>query len=203
MNEFDIKAREWDNYQHHLDRSAAIAAALAEAVPLEKLRNAMEFGAGTALLSFELKEKLQDITLIDSSTEMVRIMNEKISAEHIRHMRPVLIDLERQHYNAKFDLIYSQMVFHHVEEIGIVLGKFSSMLQSGGFLAIADLYPEDGSFHGKGFHGHKGFDPDELEGILREHGFRDIMTRHCYTIRKIILDHEKEFPVFLMTGVKG
>jgi predicted TPR repeat methyltransferase len=203
MNEFDIKAREWDNNQLHLERSAAIAAAIAAAVPLERSRKAMEFGAGTALLSFELKDKLQDITLMDSSTEMVRIMNEKISEENIHNMHPVLLDLEKQYYSGRFDLIYSQMVFHHIEDIGNVLGKFNRMLQSGGFLAIADLYLEDGSFHGNVFHGHKGFDTQKLERLLREHGFRDVKTKHCFTIHKFIQAKvKKEFPVFLMTGVK-
>jgi hypothetical protein len=96
------------------------------------------------------------------------------------------------------------MAFHHVKDIGIVLGKLNKMLYPGGFLAIADLYREDGSFHGNGFHGHKGFDPDEFEGLLQKHGFREIMTSHCYTIHKTIqANEEREFPVFLITGVKG
>jgi hypothetical protein len=34
--------------------------------------------------------------------------------------------------------------------------------------AIADLYPEDDSFHGEGFAGYKGFDPEELSGLLKK-----------------------------------
>jgi hypothetical protein len=46
--------------------------------------------------------------------------------------------------------------------------SFMSLLKPGGHLAIADLYTEDGSFHGDGFHGHKGFDPAILAAMLEK-----------------------------------
>ena len=60
------------------------------------------------------------------------------------------------------------MVLHHVNDIEKIIGKFYRLLNPGGYLAIADLYEEDGSFHGDGFTGHKGFNMDSLSGILRK-----------------------------------
>ena len=51
------------------------------------------------------------------------------------------------------------------------------LLNAGGFLAIADLYEEDGSFHGEGFTGHNGFDPENLSEILRKNRFRNILIQ--------------------------
>ena len=58
-----------------------------------------------------------------------------------------------------FDLIYTLMVLHHVGDVETIIRKFRGLLNPGGYLAIADLYSEDGSFHGEGFSGHMGFDP--------------------------------------------
>jgi hypothetical protein len=95
------------------------------------------------------------------------------------------------------------MVFHHVEDIDGVLNKFYSFLNPGGFLAIADLYPEDGSFHGEGFTGHLGFDPEELSSKLSAHGFRDISYRECFVMKKVPDNGEnREYPIFLMFAIK-
>jgi ubiquinone/menaquinone biosynthesis C-methylase UbiE len=91
------------------------------------------------------------------------------------------------------------MVFHHVTDIENIINKFYKLLNPGGHLAIADLYPEDGSFHGNRFIGHKGFDPAELAGLLLKHGFQNISHRKCYVINKKISDTEtKQYNVFLL-----
>ncbi len=202
-NEFDIKAREWDKNQAHIERSEAIAVALKTLVPLKPGMKALEFGAGTGLLSFLVYKDLGDITLVDNSAEMIRVLKEKIADQSINSMKPVLINLEEDILDEKFDVIYSQMVFHHVDNIDTILAKFHHMLNPGGYLAIADLYLEDGSFHGEGFTGHKGFDPDTLGNRLTGHGFRNIYHETCYNLKKIMESgEEREYPVFMLTAGK-
>jgi DNA-binding cell septation regulator SpoVG len=66
-------------------------------------------------------------------------------------------------------------------------------------MAIADLYAEDGSFHGDGFTGHKGFDIEILSNKIRNQGFTNISHRKCFVINKKITDSEiKEYDVFLL-----
>ena len=77
------------------------------------------------------------------------------------------------------------------------------MLNPGGYIAIADLYPEDGSFHGEGFTGYKGFDPEELSKLLLKSGFENISHRQCFVINKRISDTEtKQFEVFLLIAFR-
>ena len=91
------------------------------------------------------------------------------------------------------------MVLHHVTDIESLINKFYNLLNPGGHLAIADLYPEDGSFHGEGFTGHRGFDPSKLSGLLLNQGFQNISHRKCYVISKKISDVEtQQFDVFLL-----
>jgi tRNA (cmo5U34)-methyltransferase len=204
MSEFDAKARDWDKNQRYIDRSEAIAKAILDRIPLHSGMTALEYGSGTALLSFALKDKFAEITLMDNSREMTAVTEEKIAANHVPNMKPLFYDLEHQDFDGKFDIIYSQMVMHHVNDIDAMLLKFSSLLNPGGHLAIADLYSEDGSFHGEGFVGHLGFDVNEMENRLKVVGFKDIKHQQCYVITKEKEDGSvKEFPVFLITGSKS
>jgi len=200
--EFDIKAQEWDNNPMHWDRSAAVADRIKELIPLKKEMTAMEFGAGTGITSFLLKDYLKEITMMDSSSGMVRVMNEKIKKTDAKNLRALNLDLEHSDYTeAKFDFIFTQMALHHINDIRNILRKFHDLLNPGGYIAIADLYPEDGSFHGDGFTGHKGFDIEVLSSQVKEQGFAGIKHRKCFVMTKKISDTEiKHFEIFLLVA---
>jgi len=204
MNEFDIKAKEWDSSLMHRERAKVVADEILSRLPLTKSIKALEYGAGTGLLSFNLREYLGEITMIDSSQGMVNVLNEKIRNSGSDNMNAAMINLEKEDYPAeKFNLIYTLMVLHHVSDLDRVLDRFSNMLMPGGYLAIADLHSEDGSFHGEGFSGHKGFDTGRLAAMLEKHGFADIDHSDVYLIDKITADkNRKQFQVFLMTAVR-
>jgi len=188
----------------HRERAETVAAAIVRQIPLEKTMTAMEFGAGTGLLSFMLRDHLSEITLIDNSEGMVKVLNEKLKAEHADTMKVVKADLEHEDLlPGGYDLIYTLMVLHHVGNVENVIKKFHSLLTPGGHLAIADLYSEDGSFHGEGFHGHKGFDPESLVAILDKYGFSGINHKKVYVIdKKIAENRSKNFDLFLMTATR-
>ena len=203
MSEFDIKANDWDKNNVNLERAREIANQLLEIVPFRPEMKVMEFGAGTALLSFMLKDLFTSITLIDNSREMIRICNEKIAQTKSAHIKAIKIDLETEYFEDKFDVIYSQMAFHHVSDIGKIVHKLHHLLKEGGMLAIADLYPEDGSFHGEGFTGHLGFDPEWLSELLNQSGFENVTFNECFVQKQINSDgKQKEYPIFLMIASK-
>jgi ubiquinone/menaquinone biosynthesis C-methylase UbiE len=204
MNEFDIKAAEWDRNRMHSERAAAVAAAITSQIPLNRNMTAMEFGAGTGLLSFMLSDHLGSVTLLDNSEGMVKVLRGKLSRAGAASMKIVKADLENEDYtDERFDLIYSLMVMHHVNDVEKILGKFSSMIRPGGYIAIADLYSEDSSFHGHGFTGHKGFDAGVLAAKLERHGFREVKHSTVFNIEKMTDgDKRKQFGVFLMTAVR-
>ncbi len=203
MNEFDIKANDWDKNNVHLVRNREIANQLLEIIPVKPGMKVMEFGAGTALLSFMLEDLFTSITLIDNSQEMIRICNEKISLTKSNHIQAIKIDLETEYFEDKFDLIYTQMAFHHVSDIGKIVHTLHHLLNDGGMLAIADLYPEDGSFHGEGFTGHLGFDPVWLSTLLNQSGFENVTFKECFVQKKVDSDgKQKEYPVFLLVATK-
>ena len=203
MNEFDIKAAGWDDNPMHVQRSVAIAAKILESIPVEPSWRALEYGAGTGITSFLLRDHLKEIIMMDSSPEMVKVMERKIREEKVYNLKPLLHDLVKDEWNEqKFNLIFTQMTLHHVEKIGLLLESFRNLLINGGFIAIADLYPEDGTFHGPGFTGHRGFDPAALSGTIEKTGFKEIMYKPCFTINRKISDSEtRQYDLFLLTAV--
>lgn len=201
MSEFDHKARDWDQNTQYQERAAAVAASLVERVPLRPGLRALEFGAGTGLLSFALAGHFREIVMMDSSSEMVRVMEEKVAEGHFSHLIPHFGELTVKSFPPEsFDLIYNLMVMHHVEDIPGILRLFHELLRPGGWLVLADLYSEDGTFHSKGFHGHKGFDPQELRRELEAAGFEFREVRPCYVTRKEKEGVIREYPVFMMTA---
>ncbi len=199
MSSFDSRAREWDKDKIHIDRSVAVATELDKLVPLSYSMKALEYGAGTGLLSFLLKDKLSSITLMDNSEEMINVCNEKVKFYEAFHVKPLCFDLEHNDYPEKFDIIYNQMVLHHVNDVEVILHKFYAMINSSGYLAIADLYTEDGSFHGPDVIVHLGFDPNTLAKYLKNIGFRNIEFKTCFEIKR---EPNKNFPVFLLVAKK-
>lgn len=200
MNEFDIKAENWDQNPMRFDRAEAIAKQITERIPLSPSMSALEFGAGTGITGFMLKDRVKKITLMDNSREMIRKIEEKILASRSENVSALFFDLENNEWKGEnFDLLITQMVLHHIPDTKNILRKFHNILNPGGYLAIADLYPEDGSFHGEGFTGHLGFDPGKLSETIRKQGFTSISVKHCYTINKQISESEsRQFDLFLL-----
>lgn len=204
MSEFDDKAQQWDQNQMHLERTKAVAKAMLLRIPGTAEMKALEFGAGTGLLSFFIKESFARITLMDTSVEMLKIAESKIATGDQRKIDTLFFDLEKSAYTAKqFNIIFTQMVLHHIRDVNTMLQKFYDLLLPGGYVAIADLYTEDGSFHDPGVEVHRGFDPEELTVQLKACGFMEVAVNQCFVIRKETnAGTIREFPVFLLTAKK-
>ncbi len=204
-NHFDNVAREWDKNIVHTKRTEAITEHFLNMVPINNKMKAMEFGAGTGLLSIALKDYFAEITLMDSSAEMINTSIDKLNTLGLSHLKPILFDIEKQAYTVKkFDVIFSQMALHHAEDIQKLFSTFYDLLLPNGILAIADLYKEDGSFHDFDFNGHFGFEPESLGEMLTTLGFKNFRFQQCFIIDKVQQDGSmKSYPVFLLVAEKA
>jgi ubiquinone/menaquinone biosynthesis C-methylase UbiE len=198
---FDSKARQWDENPVFRERALKTAEAIRRTVPLTRQMSALDYGCGTGLLSFPLKGELGAILLADSSNGMLEVVAEKIAAEHAAHMTPLKLDLLADPAPPQtFDLVYTSMTLHHVPDTDRILHVFHDLLNPGGYLCIADLDQEDGSFHGIEVDVHHGFDRADLSRRLAQAGFADI---HFQTVFSIVKEHPtgpRDYPVFLMTA---
>ena len=204
MTNFDERAKDWDSDPKKVERARVVAEAIRAAIPLSKEITALEYGCGTGLLSFALQSDLGEITLADTSQGMLDVLGGKIAASGVTNMHPVRLDLATDPLPAeRFDLTYSLMTLHHIHDVDDILKKFYELLKPNGYLLVADLDKEDGSFHTDGTTDvHLGFDRDELQEKMESAGFGSITYSIAYEIKKKIGNKEKTFPVFLMTARK-
>jgi len=204
MNEFDQKAQEWDTKPIHVERAQAAAAGIKAAIPLSSNLTALEYGCGTGLVSLALQSELGHITLADSSIGMLTVLREKIATGNIQNMTPVQLDLIMDPLPAeRYQLIYTLLTLHHIPETDKLLQAFYQLLDSSGYLCVADLDQEDGTFHEDEFHGHLGFNREALSAKARRAGFREIIFSTIFHLRKDVNGASKDFPIFLMVAQKS
>ncbi|MFH1197243.1 MAG: class I SAM-dependent methyltransferase [bacterium] len=202
MNSFDDRASTWDTPER-IERAKNVAKAIIKSVSLSSNMNALEYGCGTGLLSFELREYLGQITLADVSIGMLATLSQKIVAAGITNFRTIKLDLTTDPLpEEKYDIIYTMLTLHHIEDIENIFHCFHSMLNENGVICIADLDKEDGTFHDKGFDGHLGFDRVELKRLAEKCDFRNISFQTAYSIPREREGILCQYPMFLMTAYR-
>ena len=198
---FDSKARQWDENPVFRERGLKIADAVRKAVPLRRDMSALDYGCGTGLLSFPLKDELGPVLMADNSGGMLEVVAEKIAAQGVSNMTPLKLDLLSDPPPAqRFDLIVTSMTLHHVPDTDHILRVFHDLLHPGGYLCIADLDKEDGSFHGPEVDVHHGFDRADLSRRAGQAGFADVQFQTVFSIAKEHGTGTRDYPVFLMTA---
>jgi ubiquinone/menaquinone biosynthesis C-methylase UbiE len=203
MNEFDEKAKSWDDDPGRVSRARAVAEAIRKHVPLRAEMSAMEYGCGTGLLSFELRGDLGSITMADSSEGMLVVLREKIAALDVVNMNPVKLDLAVDPLPGdRFDLVYSLMTLHHIPDVAGALRGLHALLRPDGWLAICDLEEEDGSFHDPGIEVHQGFNRSDLERQLKSLGCVEVRSVTAYEVERERGGMKRVYPLFLLLGRK-
>ena len=203
MNRFDMAALTWDEKPARVNIAKNVAEKIKELVPLNQNTKVLDFGCGTGLLSFFLQPYVGEITGIDTSKGMIEVFDKKIKENQIENMKCFNLDIYTDKLPEKYDLIVSSMVFHHIKDISQILKILYNYLNEGGYIAIADLVKEDGSFHddNEGVE-HFGFEIQEMENKLKEAGFKEIKTEIAYIVKKQKENTEREYPIFLVVGRK-
>jgi ubiquinone/menaquinone biosynthesis C-methylase UbiE len=202
--DFDARARTWDEDASKGERAQRLAEAIAFRVPSLAGKTVLEYGAGTGLLGLALQPLVAEVTLADSSREMLAVAREKIASRGIRNARTLHLDLAAGPApDLRFDLVCTLMTLHHILDTDGILGAFHRLLARDGILCIADLDQEDGSFHGPGFTGHNGFERADLRVRMERSGFRNVRFATVHEVRKETTAGTRVFPVFLAIAEKA
>jgi 2-polyprenyl-3-methyl-5-hydroxy-6-metoxy-1,4-benzoquinol methylase len=128
-------------------------------------------------------------------------MIEKLQEKNTPHLsiEPICQDIIQTPLETIFDGMVSSMTLHHVEDLKAFFTTINKNIKEEGFIAIADLEKEDGTFHSDNtgvFH--FGFTQEDLCKIVEECGFKEISYEQINTIQK----SHRDFGIFLLTARK-
>jgi ubiquinone/menaquinone biosynthesis C-methylase UbiE len=202
MNDFDALAETWESNPDHLERTRAIAGGIRQMVPLLRGMRAIEVGCGTGLLGFALHEDLGSVVATDPSQGMIDVLEGKILATGIGNITTLKTDLVKDPIpSGSFQLVFLQMALHHIPDVDGFLRTAHGLLDPGGWLCVADLDAEDGSFHGMGTEGiHLGFDRTDLVHHVEAAGFQALDISTVFEIHREVQGTERRFPIFLLVA---
>lgn len=199
IRRFDEVAKTWDS-PRHVALARAVAGAILDAIPLTGQERALELGCGTGLVTGFLAGSLGSVLAVDSSAGMLEALQQKLHRVHLKQVRTRRVDLDREIPVGPFDLIYSSMTLHHIDDVAGLLGRLFPSVAPGGWLALADLAPEDGSFHGSDVPGvmHHGFQAKDLIAWLTQAGYAQAAVSTVFQIQKATAEHaERPYDVQL------
>lgn len=195
---FEGKSQDWDSRPIPQLISEGVGEVLGRVIPWDPSMEIMDFGAGTGLLTSHIAPRVRRVWAVDVSASMLEQLKAKEALA--QRVEIVCADILTERLSRRFDGIVTAMAMHHVEDTARLLARFFELLLPGGFVALADLDAEDGSFHPEGTQGvyHHGFDRESLARQLEEAGFLDLQFHTAVTLHK----EDREYPVFLVTARK-
>ena len=197
MSHFDKKAQGWDSGDIRVNGAKTIADAINTKIVLKDDMDIMDFGVGTGLLGFEIATSVKKVYGVDTSTQMLEKLKEKNSSE--LNIQAIHQDIVKEPLTQTFHGLVSSMTLHHVEDLKAFFNVIYKNINEDGFIAIADLESEDGTFHSDNagvFH--FGFKKEELCNIVENCGFKDVNFENINTINK----PHRDFGVFLLTATR-
>lgn len=200
MSQFDRVAKDWDSNVMRQERATAVASQLRRQIHIRAGMRALEFGCGTGLLGFMLAPDFDSLVLADTSAGMLEQVQAKIEHGGFKGVSALLLDEQQTTFPGKFDCIFSLMTLHHVVDYESVLRRLAAHLNRNGFLCVADLDLEDGSFHESNQTQHHGIARKRVVEILDSCTLTNLSESTPYVVKKERDSGMKEYPVFLITA---
>ena len=195
QDHFKDRAEIWDKGSTRVQGALTIADAIEKKISLTKKMEILDFGVGTGLLGFEIAKSVRQVYGVDTSAKMIEKLKEKNTPS--LHVETYTQDIIQNPLDKVFDGLVSSMTLHHIENLKLFFTTIYKNIKKDGFIAIADLESEDGTFHSDNagvFH--FGFDGDKLKEIVSSCGFLHVEIQNINTINK----PHRDFGIFLQIG---
>lgn len=182
---FDTAAAEWDKSQTRINMATKITSQIIKNIPLQSSHTVMDFGCGTGLVGLNIAPLVGKLVGADLSSEMLKNFKAKAEGQQLGNVEILELDADSHLGEGEYDAIVSAMTVHHIEKPSELFARFAHATKSGGYLGVADLAKEDGSFHSDntGVH-HYGFSPEELTEFFTQNGFEKPYITVAHTIDK-------------------
>jgi predicted TPR repeat methyltransferase len=197
---FDAKAATWDEEPRRRAMAMDVVAAITQQIPLARGQRLLDVGCGTGLIGLPLAAITGSVLGVDLSVEMVARFTAKAQSAQQTGVRAEVRNLiESPLPPASIDVAVSAMAFHHIDNVDLMLRSIAGCLVSGGWLAIADLDSEDGSFHDDPVP-HLGFDPAAFLTRMVQAGLIAVSQDRVHVMQKP--PGGRSYPIFLAVARK-
>jgi SAM-dependent methyltransferase len=178
------------------------------ALNLQREDVVLDVGCGTGRFAREISRKCNKVYGIDFSPKSIEVLNKKTQEEGIKNIEPYVCDITKPlPIKEKVDKIVSFQVIQHIPTDA---GRFMALrnlydhLKRGGVCVISVYnwrphvnreFLKEGKFPNGIYY--LRFTPNEVEGLFRKCGFKDISVRGCINFRGYgILNGHKFYKLF-------
>ncbi|WP_449620721.1 class I SAM-dependent methyltransferase [Robertmurraya sp. Marseille-Q9965] len=175
-NVFEELAKRYDT-EERMELARVIVNAVRPELSNSTTKSLIDYGSGTGLVSLELSDLVESILLVDSSEQMLKVAEAKITKREINNVKVLNNDFTKETPELKADIILMSLVLLHIPDTEKILHEIFHILNDGGKLLIIDFDKNDKINHPKV---HNGFSHEELKDKLSKVGFKstDIKTFH-------------------------
>jgi len=160
-------------------------------------KSLIDYGSGTGLVSLQLVDLVDSVLLIDSSREMLKVAESKISNAGMTNAKILNADFTKKSHELNADIIFMSLVLLHIPDTQKIVQELYSTLNENGKLIIVDFDKNEKISHPKV---HNGFSQEELKKLLSETGFKTTEINTFYHGKQIFMNQDAS--MFISTSVK-
>lgn len=169
------------NEQRRIVYGDALREIIFSQIKIEKEDKVADIGAGTGYLTLELAKKAAQVIAVDNSFQMLSVAREeavKANLANIRFMEGNAEELPID--DDTVDLVYANMLLHHVNDPLQVFKEMFRILKPGGKVMVTDITEHEHTW----LRQEKsdlwlGFNRDDLSEWLKEAGFDNILVKEA------------------------
>jgi len=172
--------------------------AIREYVVDAKSKKAIDFGCGTGLVGMNLLNEFQSMLFLDTSSNMIHQIKQKIADRHIRNADTLCFDFEQEGLSKlRADYIFMAQVLLHIPDVEFVLSRLFEVLNEGGHLLIVDFNKNENIVSDLV---HNGFHQDELSDRMTKIGYRNIQSKTFHHGSRIFMGQDAS--MFILDAIR-
>lgn len=204
-DQFIDKAKTWDTIPWKNRLAEEAYQLVKDRININPSWKMFDIGGGTGLFSLKFLDDLAEITVVDTSEAMLKVLREKIAEQNLTSVKIKECELQEDTFPEKsFDFCISMMTLHHIENLEELFCNVYKILTPGGRVAFIDLAAEEGDFHPEGVeYVYNGFEESQLITPLEKAGFKECQSSSSLSVTKPSkLGEIKTYPILLITAKK-